>query len=388
MKAVPDRWLEYKPYGRVIRGTRILPFKVPLKEAIARNLKLDERFTPADLLEDFPKLKYVIDLTNTERYYNSQEFASAGVHHEKITIPGRQVPLLDKVKIFFRAMDDFLSASRKGELVGVHCTHGINRTGYLICRYLIEQRGWSVLEAINAFQEARGYPIEREEYVAALKTVPPNDKLNPPPMKLMRVMENSESLGPVSMGRQRRWDQPPVMGPPPRPPRLSRPPRLPRRLFDGPFGSQPLFNVNGPRPNFGPMPPPLPPPPHAMGPIPPPPPPEALPRPPFFGSRMQRYQLRPIKMPRGPRPPPTNLPARMPPPVLTANFAAFAPVPLAPLPPIPPALPPSRRRLVFNRASLKRKACLMNGSAADPFDEQDFTADTFEENLLAASRSQ
>lgn len=26
------RWLEYKPYGTVISGTKILPFKVPLKE--------------------------------------------------------------------------------------------------------------------------------------------------------------------------------------------------------------------------------------------------------------------------------------------------------------------------------------------------------------------
>ncbi|KAI4480302.1 hypothetical protein M0804_010300 [Polistes exclamans] len=31
-RSVPDGWLEYKPYGEMIKGTKILPFKVPLKE--------------------------------------------------------------------------------------------------------------------------------------------------------------------------------------------------------------------------------------------------------------------------------------------------------------------------------------------------------------------
>ena len=33
-------------------------------------------------------------------------------------------------------------------LIGVHCTHGVNRTGYLVCRYLIERLQWNPDEAI------------------------------------------------------------------------------------------------------------------------------------------------------------------------------------------------------------------------------------------------
>ena len=33
-------------------------------------------------------------------------------------------------------------------LIGVHCTHGVNRTGYLICRYLIERLQWNPDKAI------------------------------------------------------------------------------------------------------------------------------------------------------------------------------------------------------------------------------------------------
>ena len=34
-------------------------------------------------------------------------------------------------------------------LIGVHCTHGVNRTGYLICRYLIDKLHWEPENAIR-----------------------------------------------------------------------------------------------------------------------------------------------------------------------------------------------------------------------------------------------
>ena len=41
-------------------------------------------------------------------------------------------------------------------LIGVHCLYGLNRTGYMICRYLIEMKGWAPKDAIDAFEDARG----------------------------------------------------------------------------------------------------------------------------------------------------------------------------------------------------------------------------------------
>ena len=54
-------------------------------------------------------------------------------------------------------------------IVGVHCTHGINRTGYLVCRYMVQRLSWSAEEAISAFGAARGHPLERENYLEDLK---------------------------------------------------------------------------------------------------------------------------------------------------------------------------------------------------------------------------
>ena len=35
---------------------------------------------------------------------------------------------------FVSALSDFLKDTSNGGLVAVHCTHGLNRTGYLVCR--------------------------------------------------------------------------------------------------------------------------------------------------------------------------------------------------------------------------------------------------------------
>lgn len=50
-------------------------------------------------------------------------------------------------------------------VVGVHCTHGFNRTGFLICTYLIETFDWSPEAAVAEFARARPPGIYKEEYI-------------------------------------------------------------------------------------------------------------------------------------------------------------------------------------------------------------------------------
>lgn len=53
--------------------------------------------------------------------------------------------------------------------VVTHCTHGLNRTGYMVCALLMVLLGLSVAEAQRVFADARGRAIPRQEIVAALK---------------------------------------------------------------------------------------------------------------------------------------------------------------------------------------------------------------------------
>ncbi|XP_008190299.1 RNA/RNP complex-1-interacting phosphatase isoform X1 [Tribolium castaneum] len=167
-KRIPDRWENYLPVGRRVPGTRFLPFKVPLKMELCRRQPESEWFTPGILVENIPKLKAVIDLTNTNRYYNSEEFTSKGILYKKIGVMGRKLPPKEIREEFFDAVDQLCRTldQDRDALIGVHCTHGLNRTGYLICKYMVLRMKIDPQEAINKFQEARGHEIERHNYVS------------------------------------------------------------------------------------------------------------------------------------------------------------------------------------------------------------------------------
>ncbi|XP_062522620.1 RNA/RNP complex-1-interacting phosphatase-like isoform X2 [Corticium candelabrum] len=116
----------------------------------------------------------IIDLTFTTRYYNPQVFLSHGVKHVKIKCPGQEVPSDRIYEEFEEHVQQFLaengSCGRK-KVIAVHCTHGINRTGYLVCRYLMKHERMDDTSALAAFEKSRGYAVEKNHYVTALHQI-------------------------------------------------------------------------------------------------------------------------------------------------------------------------------------------------------------------------
>ncbi|XP_053944884.1 RNA/RNP complex-1-interacting phosphatase isoform X2 [Cuculus canorus] len=170
---VPERWTDYIPLGRRIPGTRFIAFKVPLKESFDLNLHPEERFSPRDLVrkirEQKEELGLVIDLTHTTRYYRPEELP-ATLSYSKISTVGHEIPNRHTVFQFRRVVKKFLRNNKDNDkLIGVHCTHGLNRTGYLVCRYLIDVEGMEPNTAIELFNRARGHPIERINYIQDLQ---------------------------------------------------------------------------------------------------------------------------------------------------------------------------------------------------------------------------
>uniref|UniRef100_A0A8W8ILU0 RNA/RNP complex-1-interacting phosphatase n=1 Tax=Magallana gigas TaxID=29159 RepID=A0A8W8ILU0_MAGGI len=170
----PDRWEKYQALGKVIPGTRLITFKVPLKTELCEKLPEDEQFTPKKLVAMVSELGHrlgmVVDLTFTKKYYAAFEFKGQGVRHEKIFTEGHNVPNDDVVYRFFDTLESFFKECQdENQVVGVHCTHGVNRTGYVVCRYMIERLGFNADKAMAVYHEARGYPIERENYIEDLR---------------------------------------------------------------------------------------------------------------------------------------------------------------------------------------------------------------------------
>nr|XP_046231471.1 RNA/RNP complex-1-interacting phosphatase [Scatophagus argus] len=173
---VPDRWEDYKAVGRRLDGTRFVAFKVPLKQSLSRQLPSSEAFGHWQLLdalsEEKQELGLVIDLTFTTRYYSLQDVPES-LLVVKILTAGHAVPSDRTILSFKRAVRRFLRDNADNDkLIGVHCTHGLNRTGYLICRYLIDVDGMDPEAAVELFNLARGHAIERQNYLDDLQHGP------------------------------------------------------------------------------------------------------------------------------------------------------------------------------------------------------------------------
>lgn len=173
-KALPDRWDAYTKMGSFIENTRILAVKVPLKEHFLTQTNQEDQFTVQDLIETFKKMKrkigMVVDLTYTSKYYDPQVFADNEIIHEKILVMGKVLPPRHQLQHFKKLLRKFEHQnSNNNNAVIVHCTHGLNRTGYFVCHYLIEELGWNSSHAIKAFEDARGHKIERENYLAGIR---------------------------------------------------------------------------------------------------------------------------------------------------------------------------------------------------------------------------
>ncbi|XP_073509667.1 RNA/RNP complex-1-interacting phosphatase isoform X2 [Phyllobates terribilis] len=169
---IPERWIDYIPVGKRIPGTRFIAFKVPLKNIYDSKLAPWQRFSPSDLIKEVKKqneeLGLVVDLTCTRRYYSPQELPETIMYSKLFTV-GHAVPSDDVIAQFKDIVNQYLSENSGNEkLVGVHCTHGLNRTGYLVCRYLIDMLSMEPSEAVEKFNSSRGHSIERSNYLEDL----------------------------------------------------------------------------------------------------------------------------------------------------------------------------------------------------------------------------
>ena len=73
----PDRWLKCPRYGKMLE--KFVPFKTPLDERYDNFVPEQYRFTPEMFIQKWTsekvKLGLIIDLTNTERFYDKEIFA-------------------------------------------------------------------------------------------------------------------------------------------------------------------------------------------------------------------------------------------------------------------------------------------------------------------------
>ncbi|XP_074919943.1 mRNA-capping enzyme isoform X3 [Chelonoidis abingdonii] len=168
---IPPRWLRCPRRGQPMAG-KFLPLKTMLGPRYDEQVAEENRFHPSMLSNYLKSLKVkmglLVDLTNTTRFYDRNDIEKEGIKYIKLQCKGHgECPTPENTEAFIRLCEHF-SDKNPSELIGVHCTHGFNRTGFLICAFLVEKLDWSIEAAVATFAQARPPGIYKGDYLKEL----------------------------------------------------------------------------------------------------------------------------------------------------------------------------------------------------------------------------
>lgn len=154
-----EKWKNTNSRGSAVEGTRIIPMKLIRDK--------DEEHSPEHILDLFPDLGLIIDLSNDEGSYDKSKFSEKHIEYKRIQIQSKVIPSSTDVFQFICLVNDFKTREPNRDII-VHCHYGYNRTGLMICAYLIEEEHVTVQEAFRRFRSARPPGIKHQNYIDKL----------------------------------------------------------------------------------------------------------------------------------------------------------------------------------------------------------------------------
>ncbi|XP_067640490.1 mRNA-capping enzyme isoform X2 [Eurosta solidaginis] len=169
---IPNRWLHCPRKSEKVIAERFLAFKTPLSSAFNDQVPIECLFQPEMIFSYCKTIKLKlglwIDLTNTKRFYDRQVVESHDTQYVKLQCRGHgETPSPEQTQSFIEIVDNFIN-ERPFDIVAVHCTHGFNRTGFLICSYLVERLDYAIDTALAIFADARPPGIYKQDYIDEL----------------------------------------------------------------------------------------------------------------------------------------------------------------------------------------------------------------------------
>ncbi|XXQ33459.1 Tyrosine specific protein phosphatases domain-containing protein [Plasmodiophora brassicae] len=154
-----DKWMRVENFGGIVEGTNLLPMKTFSRDD-------SHGHTLRAFLDAKPRVRVIVDLSSDLDNYD----VDGRIVRHKVPLVAKSVPSAADVSRFI----DLVQASNRmsheeGPVqIGVHCHYGFNRTGFLICAYLIEVHRVTPAMAIERFERARPPGIRHASFRAAL----------------------------------------------------------------------------------------------------------------------------------------------------------------------------------------------------------------------------
>ncbi|KAF5841082.1 protein-tyrosine phosphatase-like protein [Dunaliella salina] len=193
---LPPGWEECPPYGNPVeinkddgKYFKVIPSKVPLSRSYDRLLKNAalNHYTINDAISSVEqqfqgRVSLVIDLTKSNRYYDFNRevaplrtLAGNGGYYTEDTIIHCKIPCQghnqspDTFAVNHAAFEiQRMLSWRPDDYIIVHCTHGFNRTGYVIINTMVRLAstvGFSIARCLKRFAMARPPGIYKDAYI-------------------------------------------------------------------------------------------------------------------------------------------------------------------------------------------------------------------------------
>lgn len=131
---------------RTVNSTLFRPMKVMRQN--------DEEHSPGIFIARHPEIGFIIDITKDPPSYKTSDFDNSHIKYNKLSTASKIPPSHEEVRAFIQIAKDAWS-KKPDKQIAVHCHYGFNRTGFMICCYMIEELHISVTDAIRYFEEAR-----------------------------------------------------------------------------------------------------------------------------------------------------------------------------------------------------------------------------------------
>lgn len=121
-----------------------------------------------------------IDLTNTSRFYDKRDVEMENCLYLKLQCRGHgETPSEDQTNTFVNTCQKYINDNPL-KVIAVHCTHGFNRTGFLIVSYMVQCMDCGLEGALTEFIRNRPPGIYKQDYLKELYRRFEDDEEAPP----------------------------------------------------------------------------------------------------------------------------------------------------------------------------------------------------------------
>lgn len=151
------KWRETSPVGEDVGSQHLFKGMKVLREG-------DDTHGPAVFEKLHPEISAIIDISREAPPYDPSTLKR--VKYFKFPTLSKVTPSKKEVTGFIDLVNQIREVIADGQMIGVHCHYGFNRTGFLICSYLIEERKYPAEDALKAYKLSRPPGIRHLHFVS------------------------------------------------------------------------------------------------------------------------------------------------------------------------------------------------------------------------------